>query len=205
MKKRSLGLVEAYGLVGAVEAADAGVKSANVKLLGYEWARAGLITVKFLGDVAAVRTATAAAAAAAARVGQLVAVHVIPRPDRQVSSIIHNSPDNVPPVADPDYPGQAAPPAREAQAAPPPSEVPDENGPGDASRPGPPEETLSPEKIEQKSAGSGAEAPGEHDRPEAAPAVPEEVQPQEPPENDSPEPEQIKKPKKGRGLKKKNR
>ncbi|MBF0530295.1 MAG: BMC domain-containing protein, partial [Deltaproteobacteria bacterium] len=99
-----LGLVEACGLVGAVEAADAGAKAANVQLLGYEWTRAGLITVKFLGDVAAVQAATSAAAAAATRVGQLVAVHVIPRPDHQVSSITMESPDNVPPRPGPKIP-----------------------------------------------------------------------------------------------------
>lgn len=76
----ALGLIETRGLVGALEAADAGAKAANVRLLGTERADAGLVTVKFLGEVAAVKAAVDAGGAAAQRVGQLVAVHVIPRP-----------------------------------------------------------------------------------------------------------------------------
>jgi len=76
----ALGLIETRGLVGAIEAADAGAKAANVRLLGTERADAGLVTVKFLGDVAAVKAAVDAGGAAAQRVGQLIAVHVIPRP-----------------------------------------------------------------------------------------------------------------------------
>lgn len=84
MEKRSLGLIETWGYAPAVEAADAGTKSANVTLMGYERTEGGLITVKFVGDVAAVKTAVSAGAAAAAKVGKVVAVHVIPRPDRQM-------------------------------------------------------------------------------------------------------------------------
>jgi microcompartment protein CcmL/EutN len=76
----ALGLIETRGLVGAIEAADAGLKAAHVRLLGTEKADAGLVTVKFLGDTAAVKAAVDAGAAAAERVGQLVSVHVIPRP-----------------------------------------------------------------------------------------------------------------------------
>lgn len=76
----ALGLIETRGLVGAIEAADAGAKAANVRLLGTERADAGLVTVKFLGEVAAVKAAVDAGGAAAERVGQLIAVHVIPRP-----------------------------------------------------------------------------------------------------------------------------
>jgi ethanolamine utilization protein EutM len=76
----ALGLVETRGLVGAIEAADAGLKAANVKLAGTEKADAGLVTVKFTGETAAVKAAVDAGAAAAERVGQLVSVHVIPRP-----------------------------------------------------------------------------------------------------------------------------
>ncbi len=78
---QALGLIETRGLVGAVEAADAGVKAADVTMTGVEYADAGLVTVHFLGEVAAVKAATDAGAAAAERVGQLVSVHVIPRPD----------------------------------------------------------------------------------------------------------------------------
>ncbi len=84
MGKQSLGMIETWGYVPAIEAADAGVKAADVALLGYEEVRAGLITVKFVGDVAATQAAVAAGAAAAERVGKVVAVHVIPRPDRQL-------------------------------------------------------------------------------------------------------------------------
>ncbi len=83
----ALGLVETRGLVGALEAADAGVKAADVRLLGTERADAGLVTVKFLGDVAAVKAAVDAGAAAAGRVGQLVAVHVIPRPHEEIGVV----------------------------------------------------------------------------------------------------------------------
>lgn len=83
----ALGLVETRGLVGAIEAADAGLKAANVRLLGSERADAGLVTVLFGGDVAAVKAACDAAAAAAERVGQLVAVHVIPRPHPSLTAV----------------------------------------------------------------------------------------------------------------------
>jgi ethanolamine utilization protein EutM len=92
MEKRSLGLIETWGYAPAVEAADAGAKSANVTLVGYERTRAGLITVKFVGDVAAVTTAVSAGATAAARVGKVVAVHVIPRPDRQMEFTVTPGP-----------------------------------------------------------------------------------------------------------------
>ena len=84
MEVPSLGLIETFGYVAAVEAADAGCKAANVKMLGYGRGTGGLITVKFAGDVAAVRAAVTAAAAAAGRVGKVVSVHVIARPDRQL-------------------------------------------------------------------------------------------------------------------------
>ena len=77
---QALGLVETRGLVGAIEAADAGLKAADVRFLGSERADAGLVTVMFGGEVAAVKAAVDAGAAAAERVGQLVSVHVIPRP-----------------------------------------------------------------------------------------------------------------------------
>ena len=84
MEQESLGLIETLGLVAAVEAADAGSKAANVTFRGYEHARAGLITVVFVGDVAAVRAAVTAGAVAAKRVGKVISVHVIARPDRQL-------------------------------------------------------------------------------------------------------------------------
>lgn len=78
--EQALGLIETRGLVGAIEAADAGVKAAPVKLLGTERTDPALVTVLFSGDVASVKAAVDAGAAAAERVGQLVSVHVIPRP-----------------------------------------------------------------------------------------------------------------------------
>jgi ethanolamine utilization protein EutM len=76
----ALGLVETKGLIGSVEAADAMVKTANVTLAGKEYIGAGYVTVMVRGDVGAVKAATDAGAAAARRVGELVSVHVIPRP-----------------------------------------------------------------------------------------------------------------------------
>ena len=85
--ERALGLVETKGLVGALEAADAGLKAADVRLLGSERADAGLVTVMFGGDVAAVRAAVDAGAAAAERVGHLISAHVIPRPHAALANI----------------------------------------------------------------------------------------------------------------------
>lgn len=84
---KALGLIETRGLVGAIEAADAMVKAANVTLAGKEQVRAGLVTVKVLGEVAAVKASVDAGAAAAQRVGELVSTHVIPQPDEQLVSI----------------------------------------------------------------------------------------------------------------------
>ena len=80
MSLEALGMVETKGLIGAVEAADAMVKAANVQLLGKEYIGAGYVTIFVRGDVGAVKAATDAGAAAARRVGELVSVHVIPRP-----------------------------------------------------------------------------------------------------------------------------
>ena len=76
----SLGMVETRGLVAMIEAADAMVKAANVKVVGWEKVGSGYVTVIIRGDVAAVRAATDAGAAAARRVGELIGVHIIPRP-----------------------------------------------------------------------------------------------------------------------------
>lgn len=84
----ALGLIETRGLVGAIEAADAMVKAARVELVGREYVEAGLVTVMVRGDVAAVTAATEAGAQAARRVGELVAVHVIPRPAEDVEEIL---------------------------------------------------------------------------------------------------------------------
>jgi len=86
--KQALGLVETRGLVGAIEAADAMVKAANVELVGKETIGHGLVTVMVRGDVGAVKAATEAGSEAARRVGELVSVHVIPRPHEDVEKMI---------------------------------------------------------------------------------------------------------------------
>ena len=88
MSQEALGLIETKGLIGAVEAADAMVKAANVLLIGKEYIGAGYVTVMVRGDVGSVKAATDAGAAAARRVGELVAVHVIPQPGEEVEKIL---------------------------------------------------------------------------------------------------------------------
>lgn len=85
---RALGLIETRGLVAAIEAADAMVKAANVKLIGKEKIGGGFVTVMVRGDVGAVKAATDAGAAAAKKVGEIVSVHVIPRPHSDVDEIL---------------------------------------------------------------------------------------------------------------------
>ena len=87
-KYDALGMIETKGLIGAVEAADAMVKAANVYLIGREFVGGDLVTVMVRGDVGAVKAATDAGAAAAQRVGELLSVHVIPRPHQEVESIL---------------------------------------------------------------------------------------------------------------------
>ena len=84
MTHDALGMIETRGLIGAIEAADAMVKAANVRLVGYEKIDAGLVTAIVRGEVGAVRSAVDAGAAAARRVGEVVATHVIPRPHAEV-------------------------------------------------------------------------------------------------------------------------
>lgn len=88
MRGEALGMVETKGLVGAIEAADAMVKAANVTLVGYEKIGSGLVTVMVRGDVGAVKAATDTGAAAAQRVGELISVHVIPRPHTDIEKIL---------------------------------------------------------------------------------------------------------------------
>ena len=88
MSQEALGLIETKGFIGSIEAADAMVKAANVTLIGKEYIGAGYVTVMVRGDVGAVKAATDAGAAAARRVGELVSVHVIPRPHTEVERIL---------------------------------------------------------------------------------------------------------------------
>lgn len=89
----ALGMVETKGLVGSIEAADAMVKAANVRLIGKVLVGGGLVTVMVRGDVGAVKAAVDAGASAAKRVGELVSVHVIPRPHNDVESILPGQPE----------------------------------------------------------------------------------------------------------------
>ena len=93
MSFEALGMIETKGLIGSVEAADAMVKAANVVLIGKEFIGAGYVTVMVRGDVGAVKAATDAGAAAARRVGELVSVHVIPRPHAEVEKILPKGPN----------------------------------------------------------------------------------------------------------------
>jgi len=86
--KEALGLVETIGFVGAIEAADAMVKAANVTLVGKEKTGAGYIAMMVRGDVGAVKAAVEAGGEAARRVGQLVSTHVIPRPHADVEAML---------------------------------------------------------------------------------------------------------------------
>jgi ethanolamine utilization protein EutM len=88
----ALGLIETRGLIGAIEAADAMVKAANVQLIAKEYIGAGYVTVMARGDVGAIKAATDAGAAAARRVGELISVHVIPRPHAEVERILPRLP-----------------------------------------------------------------------------------------------------------------
>ena len=88
MTQEALGMIETRGLVAAVEAADAMCKAANVALVGTEKIGSGLVTVMVRGDVGAVKAATDAGAAAAERVGELISIHVIPRPHEEVEAIL---------------------------------------------------------------------------------------------------------------------
>ena len=88
MALQALGMVETRGLVAAIEAADAMVKAANVELIGTEKIGSGLVSVMVRGDVGAVKAATEAGSVAASALGELVAVHVIPRPHTDVEKIL---------------------------------------------------------------------------------------------------------------------
>jgi len=90
MQQDALGMIETKGLIGSIEAADAMVKAANVRLIGKVHVGGGLVTVMVRGDVGAVKAATDAGAAAADRVGELKSVHVIPRPHSDVELILPN-------------------------------------------------------------------------------------------------------------------
>jgi len=85
---QAVGMIETMGFIGLVEAADAAVKTANVKITKYGSVDGGLVSIHFRGDVGAVQAAVEAAAAAARKVGELFAVHVIPAPHEEVDEVV---------------------------------------------------------------------------------------------------------------------
>ena len=183
MSQRSLGLIETFGLLPAVEAADAAVKSANVDLVGYEFAKgSGMTVVKVEGDVGAVKAAVAAASMAASKVGRVAATRVIPRPAAGLEAMVRNgdtkgytppeppaptSPDESGPEPDPDWGGQTA--EQEVPASEPVEVTTQDPTPAPAV-----EEETQPEPVPEEP------APVEEIQPEPVPAEPapvEEVQP----------------------------
>ena len=102
LAERALGLIETRGLVGAIEAADAMVKAAKVKLLDKELATGGLVTIRVIGEVGAVRSAVDAGARAAEKVGELISTHIIPRPHDEVEDLLlyFEAPAETPPVTE---------------------------------------------------------------------------------------------------------
>jgi len=92
MASEALGLLECKGLVSLMEGTDAMLKAANVEMIGWDKAGSGMVTAFVRGDVAAVKAATDAGAAAARRVGELISVHVIPRPHGEVEKILPKAP-----------------------------------------------------------------------------------------------------------------
>ena len=162
MSQRSLGLIETYGLLPAVEAADAAVKSANVELVGYEFAKgSGMTVVKVEGDVGAVKAAIAAASMAASKVGRVAATRVIPRPATGLQTMVRNG----------DTKGYTPP-------EPPAPTSPDESGP----EPDPDRGVQTPEQ--EVPASEPAEVTTQDPAP--APVEVEEVQPEPVPEEPAP-------------------
>lgn len=125
----ALGLIETRGFVGAIEAADVMVKTANVRIIGKEIVRDGLVTVQIIGEVAAVKAAVDAGAAAAARVGTLISQHVIPRPIDEIEHILAGIPQESTPreTSRNAKPQQPTPPETELDFA---SPLPSEYDPG---------------------------------------------------------------------------
>jgi len=98
--QQALGMIETRGLVAAIEAADAMVKAAKVKFLGRQKVKGGLVAVMVAGDVGAVKAAVDAGAAACQRVGEMISVHVIPRPHGDIDAMIPEGPEEKEPPAE---------------------------------------------------------------------------------------------------------
>lgn len=115
MSQNSLGLIETYGLLAAIEAADTAVKSANVTLVGYEFAKgSGMTTVKIEGNVGAVNSAVAAAQAAVLKIGKVASVKVIPRPATGIECLVKNAETKGYTLPKTDIPTQTPPTSRTA-------------------------------------------------------------------------------------------
>ena len=160
MSQKSLGLIETYGLLAGVEAADAAVKSANVELVGYELSKgSGMTTIKVEGDVGAVKAAIQAAQVAAEKVGKVAAVRVIARPAAGIEMLVRNG-DTVgyqPPTPEPEPPARPDPtpegPAGEG------GDGSEENGPesdGGEGEPTPPAPNRAARRSSRKAAGRSA-------------------------------------------------
>ena len=171
---KALGMIETRGLVAAIEAADAMVKAANVTLTEKEHVGGGLVTVMVRGDVGAVKAATDAGAAAAERVGELVSVHVIPRPHQELEDILGPKDPDVPAVP------PVSPPEKEEQ---PPLIAPQQEAEA-AEEPESPEETVpTPEPAQEAAPAADAETEAAEDVPaekesEEAPLAPEDLSPE---------------------------
>ena len=157
----ALGMIETKGLVGSIEAADAMLKAANVVLASKTHVGGGLVTVMVRGDVGAVKAAVDAGAAAAERVGELVSVHVIPRPAADVEYIIDPltpapDPEPEPPAAEPEQEPEAPAPAAEPEV--PSDPVPEEAAPAaEPVQASAEEEPADPEEEEEVQAGEFAD------------------------------------------------
>ncbi len=162
---KALGMIETKGLVAAIEAADAMVKAANVSLQCKEHVGGGLVTVMVRGDVGAVKAATDAGAAAAERVGELISVHVIPRPHGEVEEILGELP---PPAAEPAP--EPEPPAPPKPEQPPEPIAPPDPEPEPPAREAAPEPQPQPEPREAAPAKADAAIPTEAEL-EAMPVV----------------------------------
>lgn len=171
---KALGMIETRGLVAAIEAADAMVKAANVTLTEKEHVGGGLVTVMVRGDVGAVKAATDAGAAAAERVGELVSVHVIPRPHQELEDILGPKDPDVPAVP------PVSPPEKEEQ---PPLTAPQQEAEA-VEEPEPPEETVpTPEPAQEAAPAADAETEAAEEVPaeeesEEAPLAPEDLSPE---------------------------
>ena len=182
----SLGEIEVIGFTAAVEAADVAVKTANVELLGYELANGGgMVSIKVVGQVGAVRAAISAAKEAAAKVNTVVSTSIIARPSDQIDPMVL-SPDTVglPPTAPPDAPEPPEPPAAPEPPSPEPNPAPNPPEPEPTEAPG----SSEPEPTAEPAPSATPQAPPEPEPPIKSEPEPSEVAPTEPHPSEEPEP-----------------